>query len=329
MYYRILILSILLFAFGCQKKGCQIPEGAAEIPVTVEIERLEQPFFKIRSKEEVTQFLKSHPLFARKFLQQGQLPDSVLQNSLYGLATNPELKKLASEAEQKFGKMEKEKEQLETAFKIIKYHYPDFKEPQVKTFVSGLSQDLLVTDSLLVLGIDFFIGKKASYRPDTYEYILSRYERDYIVPSAMLLLSNKFNKASFLERSLLAEMISAGKAYYFVKTVMPCTPDSLIIGYSAQKLADVNHNEGKIWAHFIEKSLLYEKSPFVVNKYIGERPNTPEIDATAPGRIGTWVGWQIVKKYMERNPDVTLPELMANDDFQKIFDESKYKPERR
>ncbi len=329
MYYRILILSIVLLVFGCRDKGCQIPDEAADIPVTVEIERLEGPFFEIKSKEDAAKFMNEHPLFARKFLQKGQIPDPVLLNSLQGLATNAELRKLKDEAVQRFGKMEQEKEQLETAFKVLKYYYPDFKEPQVKTFVSGLSQDLLVTDSLLVFGIDFFIGKKASYRPDTYDYILSRYERENMVPAAMLLLSNKYNKANFLDRSLLSEMITAGKAYYFVKTIMPCTPDSLIIGYSDQKLADVKHNEGKIWAHFIEKSLLYEKSPFVVNKYIGERPNTPEIDASAPGRIGTWVGWQIVKKYMERNPDVTLPQLMANDDYRKIFDGSKYKPEKR
>jgi hypothetical protein len=45
--------------------------------------------------------------------------------------------------------------------------------------------------------------------------------------------------------------------------------------------------------------------------------------------LGTWVGWQIVRKYMDRNPKVTLQELMADDDYQKIFNESKYKPEKR
>jgi gliding motility-associated lipoprotein GldB len=330
MYYRLLIVATIVLLFSCKKKACELPEEIARIPVNVEIERLERPFFAASSKQEIAQFLNEHPLFAERFIQRKGYPsDSVLINSMYALATNPELKALANEADQTFGDMAREKQQLETAFKSIKYYYPEFKEPQVKTFVSGLSQDLLVSDSLLVFGIDFFIGKDASFRPDTYDYILKRYERANMVPAAMLLLSNRYNKTNFLDRNLLAEMINTGKAYYFVKAIMPCAPDSTIIGYSGQQLADVNHNEGRIWAHFVEKSLLFEKSPFVVNKYIGERPNTPEVDPTSPGRLGTWVGWQIVRKYMDRNPKVTLQELMADDDYQKIFNESKYKPEKR
>lgn len=330
MYYRLLLLATIVLLFSCKKKGCDIPEEIERIPVQVEIERLEKPFFEASSKQEIAQFLDENPMFADRFLQRKGYPsDSALINAMYALATNPELKKLASEADQVFGDMAQEKQQLETAFKSIKYYYPEFQEPQVRSFVSGLNQDLLVSDSLVVFGLDFFIGKDASYRPDTYEYILARYERPNMVPAAMLLLSNRFNKTNFLDRNLLAEMVNTGKAYYFVKSIMPCTPDSTIIGYSGQQLADVNHNEGRIWAHFVEKSLLFEKSPFVVNKYIGERPNTPEIDPTSPGRLGTWVGWQIVRKYMERNPQVTLQELMADSDYQKIFNESKYKPEKR
>jgi gliding motility-associated lipoprotein GldB len=333
MYYRLLILVILLSVFGCRERGCEVPEEIAKIPVNVQIERLEKPFFQSTSKQDIAAFLNKHPDFANKYMQRRSYPnDSVLVNALYALATNTELKKLEGEAEKTFGDMKPQEQQLETAFKVIKYYYPAFQVPEVKTFVTGLGSigsDLFVSDSLLVFGIDYFIGEKASYRPDTYEYILSRYRKENMVPGAMLLLSNKFNQASMQDRSLLSEMINAGKAYYFVQTVMPCTPDSLIIGYSKQQIADVNYNEGRIWAHFIEKGLLYEKNPLAINKYIGERPETPEIGATAPGRLGTWVGWQIVRKYMERNLDVTLPELMAETDVQKIFEKSKYKPEKR
>ncbi|TXK37261.1 gliding motility lipoprotein GldB [Pontibacter qinzhouensis] len=329
MYYRLLILVSVLFVYGCRQSTCGIPAAAEKIPVQVEIERLEARFFQDTSKQALAEFVQNQPDFVANFFRRSQLrSDSVLVNALHGLATNPELRKLGKEAEAKFGDMQQERQQLEAAFKVIKYYYPNFAVPEVKTFVSGLSQDFLITDSLLVLGIDFFIGQDASYRPDVYDYILRRYERANMIPTAMLLLSNQYNQTSQTERNLLSEMINTGKAYYFVESVMPCTPDSSIIGYSRKDIADVFHNETKIWAHFIEKGLLYEKNPFVVTKYIGERPNTPEIDATAPGRIGTWLGWQIVRKYMERNPNITLPELMAETDHQKIFNASKYKPQK-
>lgn len=333
MYYRFLLLATLLLAFGCKDNGCELPDEIAQIPVNVEIERLERPFFAADSPEDIVTFLNANPHFAEKYLQADSYPsDSLLASQLYQLATNPALDTLAQQAAQRFGDMEEEQQQLERAFKVVKFHYPEFHVPEVKTFVTGLGSmgnDLFVSDSLLVFGLDYFIGKNASYRPQVYDYILSRYEREKMVPSAMLLLSDRFNQTDPSDRTLLAEMLNIGKAYYFVESVLPCTADSAIISYSAQQIADVNRNEGRIWAHFIEKGLLYEKSPFVVNKYVGERPNTPELDATAPGRIGAWVGWQIVRRYMERNPELTLPELMAETDYRKILNESRYKPERR
>ncbi|GAB3822945.1 gliding motility lipoprotein GldB [Pontibacter rugosus] len=330
MYYRLFILALLLFAFGCGSDSCELPEEIAQIPVTVEIERMEKSLYGASSEAEVAAFLRENPLFAEKYLQIPQDSDQV--KALYELSTNPALDSLAQQSMETFADMKEQQQQLERAFKVIKYHYPEYHVPQVKTFVTALGSlgnDLFVSDSLLVFGIDYFIGPKAKYRPQAYDYILSRYEPEKMVPAAMLLLSNRFNKTNFADRTLLAEMIGMGKAYYFVQSVLPCIPDSLIISYTGQQIADVNHNEGRIWAHFLEKELLFEKAPFVVNKYIGERPNTPEVDATAPGRIGTWVGWQIVRRYMERNPDVTLPELMAETDYRKIFNESKYKPEKK
>jgi hypothetical protein len=61
-------------------------------------------------------------------------------------------------------------------------------------------------------------------------------------------------------------------------------------------------------------------------KFLGDRPKTLEVGEQCPGRIGQWVGWQIVKKYMETHPDVSLPQLMQMNDAEKIFKESRYKP---
>jgi hypothetical protein len=128
---------------------------------------------------------------------------------------------------------------------------------------------------------------------------------------------------------MLGEMVQLGKALYFTERVLPCTPDSVLIGYTAKELSNLQYNEGKVWAHFIEKNLIYNTSPFTIQKYVSERPNVPEIDKTAPGRIGAWVGWQIVRKYMDTHPEVTLAQLMANKDPQAILNESRYRPKRR
>ena len=57
-----------------------------------------------------------------------------------------------------------------------------------------------------------------------------------------------------------------------------------------------------------------------------ERPKTLEIGDKCPGRIGEWLGWEIVKKYAE-GQNVPLHTLMENPDAQRIFMQSKYKPQ--
>ena len=326
----IIFLLTLFVILSCNRKQCEINPEIAKIKVDIKAERLEKPFFQARTEADIRGFLRANQSFAQKYLQVAQYPDeATLVSSLVKMNQEPNLQKFAGEVEQKIGNITAVENDLETGFKHLKYYYPNTTVPAVKTFISGLlGPDLLVSDSLVVLGIDYFAGKEASYRPQQPEYILKRYEKPYMVPAVLLQLSAKYNK-TLPERSMLAQMIDFGKSFYFTQRMLPCTPDSLIIGYTDQEIADVRFNEGKIWAHFIEKSLLYETNHFRTTKYIGERPNIPEIGKNCPGRIATWVGWQIVRKYMDENPAVTLQQLMQETDAQKIFTQSRYKPKRR
>jgi len=302
----------------------------AQVPVDVRIERLEKPFFQIRKPADAQAFIGQAPLFARQFLLRRQYPsDSVLAGQLTRLATNDGLRRFAAETQAAFGDFKPEEAQLRGAFQHIKFYFPDFRVPPVYTFISGLSQDVLVNDSVMVLGLDFFAGPKASYQPNVPGYMLRRYRRPYLVPQAVLQISNKYVKQNFADRTLLNQMVQLGKSYYFLEKVMPCTPDSLKIGYTGRELAGVAYNEQKIWAYLLTNKLLYQTQPFVTQKYIGERPTTPEIGKEAPGRIGAWVGWQIVRAYMAENPTITLPQLLAEEDAQKILNASKYKPRKR
>lgn len=301
----------------------------SRIPVEVRLTRLEKPFFHIQQPADALTLLERNPVFARQFLLRRQYPsDSLLTNQLTRLATNEGLRKLGHDVDQVFGDMKPEEAMLRTAFQHVKHYFPDFQPPPVYTFVSGLSQDLLVKDSLMVLGLDFFAGPKASYRPSVPSYILKRYARPYLVPQAVLQISNKYLKQDFADRTLLNQMVQLGKSYYFLERTLPCVPDSLKIGFSQRQLDAAAYNEARIWLHFVTKKLLYQTQPFLVQKYVGERPKVPEIGKECPGRIGAWVGWQIVRAYMAENPDITLPQLLAETDAQKILAGSKYKPKK-
>ena len=322
------VILCLLLAFSCGRKECKIKKEIAEIPVDVNIVRLDQALFSIESQEALAEFLDEYPVFSDVFLQKAQYPNQALfVDNLFQLINDPHIDTLYQETQTLFGDASELKEELTTAFKHLKHYYPDFTPPKIYTAITGLNNDLYVSDSLIVIGLDYYLGDEATFRPiDLPDYILKRYRKEYIVPSITLLLSKKYNETDYGNKSMLADMIFYGKSYYFASQMMPCTPDSLLIGYTAQEMRDVQENEDIIWGNFIHNELLYETSHIMKNKFLGERPRIHEIGPKCPGRIGAWVGWEIVKQYMDKNKK-SLPELMRNSNAQQLFTESKYRPD--
>src|SRR5690606_40108491 len=89
-------------------------------------------------------------------------------------------------------------------------------------------------------------------------------------------------------------------------------------------------NESYIWRFFIEENLLYSSDSKLGNRFINLAPFSKfylEIDNESPGRIGQWIGWQIVRSYMENNPKTAIIDLFKMD-AKEIFEKSKYKPKK-
>lgn len=218
--------------------------------------------------------------------------------------------------------------ELDRAYRRVKKVYPDFEPPKVQAVYSGFGKDIYLTDSLLIIGLDYYLGEEASFRPNVYDYLRVRLTPDHLVPQLLQFTSLKFNQTKSGKRTILEEMIYYGKAMEFTSEVVPCAADSVIMGYTGKEFADATVSEGVIWAHFLERKLLYSDIPSNITKYIDERPGIPEIDKNCPGRIGQWLGWQIVKAYREEK-GLSITELMNETDAQKILTQSKYRPRSR
>ena len=324
-------LTISLLFFGCgEKEACKDALDVSAIKASVKIERIENELFKNKSKEGIRAYLQKDKLLANKFFNLNQYPtDSLIVNSLYNTLNHPSLDTVYKETQAVFGDMKDVEADLEDAFKNIKFHFPDFYIPKVKTIITGLNNDLYVSDSLIVIGLDFFLGPKGTYIPNIPNYVLKRYQKQYLVSIIVALVSQKYNQVNMLDKSLLAEMLYYGKSYEFVKTMMPCTNDSIILGYDKQEVIDCDNYESVIWANFVQNNLLFKTDHFTVNKFVGESPKTYEIGDKCPGRIGRWVGWKIIQKYRAENPEVSIQALMKNNDVKKIFEASKYKPDKK
>ena len=314
--------------FSCQSDSCRAIPDLSSTRVSVSLIRWDDVLFKAQSSQDIEKLLYQYPDFARTYLHSDDYPaDSVLARQYYQLINNPSIDTLRQQTEEAFGDDADLREDFTQAFRLIKYYFPTFVAPAIYTAFTGLGtfgDDLLVTDSLVVVSTEFFVGPSARYRPQTHDYILHRYQPLSVVPGCLLLLSDRFNATDLNDQSLLAEMIYYGKSYYFVRQTMPCLPDSTLLGYTSEQMRLVEENRQLIWSHFVDNELFFKTDQTTKTRYLGDRPGTAEINNRLPGQIGRWLGQQIVQAYAERS-GASLPEVMRQD-AQQIFTQARYRP---
>ena len=132
------------------------------------------------------------------------------------------------------------------------------------------------------------------------------------------------------DRTFLARMIYEGKKLYLNDLIIPHVPIEDRIAFTKEEFNWALENEKYVWQYFIEKQVLYQTQLEWVQRFIEPAPFSKfylQLDNETPGRIGSWLGWQIVNSYMIQFPETPLDELLKMS-AQKLFNLSKYKPKR-
>lgn len=307
----------------CLNKS-HIYHSKLELPIA----RLEKDLFQLSTQEEIKTFLQSNPPFSQHFLGiHSDYEEETMIKKLYQLVHDTAMQELYQAVMEVFEDFTPIQQQLETAFRYFQVYYPNAPLPKIATFITGMGTDLYVEPNLIVIGLDYFLGESARFRPlKTPQYILRTYQAEYIVPKILLLFSQHFQKNAPTDHTLLHDMLAYGKAYYFTKALLPQVSDHIILGYTPEQLADTKRNQHIVWEHFIEYQLLYETNHLIKKRYLGNRPFTAEIGPKCPVNIGGWLGWEIIQQYMQRHPSMTLDKLMQYTDARQLLIDSKYRP---
>ncbi len=219
---------------------------------------------------------------------------------------------------------------FEKAFGRLKSEIPEFVAPQVYTYVSGFDFQYPVkyTDSALIIALDMYLGSDYSGYPGLGIplYISERLTPQHILPDCIKEIGMSMIKTKKTP-VLLDAMIEEGKALYFTDLILPETSDYLKIGYTKAQYEWCADNEDNIWSFLIENELLYSTEARSMSLFMTDGPFTASFSQESPSRTGTWLGWQIVKKYAEKTK-IGLKELMANTNSQEILEKSGYKPKK-
>lgn len=315
-----LILVFFLFFNACQDEFTN-ESDVESISVSISFDRFDLKFYD-QPPEVIPELKKKYP-----FLFPKQFSDSVWINrqkdSLQLL--------LQSEVNKTFKNIELFERDVNHLFKHIKYLFPFAKIPRVITLTNNVDYQIktVYSDSLLLISLDTFLGSENHLYDGIPSYIRKELDPKYITVQ----IADKFG--AFIippveDRTFLARMIYEGKKLYLHDLLLPHVPVEDRIVYTKEEFNWALENEKYVWQYFIEKQVLYQTQLEWVQRFIEPAPFSKfylQLDNETPGRIGSWLGWQIVNSYMTQFPETPLDELLKISS-QKLFNLSKYKPNR-
>lgn len=312
----------------------------SKVQLNLKIERFDQEMASLSPINVATKVPALHKKYGRfyndymeRMLEVGSTSDTAYYKLLRVLLQNKDYLELKSSVASTFPNLDQTEIELNDAFKHILYYYPKQKPPRLITFLSGFAVQTPIGNDYIGIGLDMFLGADSKFYPalrqNLPQYITRRFTPQNITPRVVevFIRENMFPEED-KDRSLLSKAVYNGKILYCMGAMMPNVADTLKIGYKTKQLEWCKNNEASIWAYFLDNDLLYETDYLKIQKYLSEAPFTPGLgnqSESAP-KLGVWIGWQIVKRYMDKNPKMTLQQLMAEKDAQRILRLSNYKP---
>lgn len=330
-----LIAAFSLFACN-NKEG--IPD-VSSIKVDIPVERFDNSFFSIDSNDisnGLRKVQQQHPDFYTDFMQNILGVSGVDTNQNTILVTKEFLRgylPVYDSLQLKYKKTDWLQKELEKAFQYVKYYFPHYKTGKAILFTGPFdAPGVASVNAGIAIGLQQFAGKDFSVyqSPMGQElfpiYISKRFAPEYITANCMKAVVEELFPDKSGDKPLIEQMIEKGKRWYLLDKFLPATPDSIKTGYTNKQLSWCSENEGLIWSYLVKNEDLNSLSPAVLQTYIGEAPFTQGFSQeSSPGNIGQWIGWQIIKKFVAKNPDM-LPQDIMRAEAKKILDEAKYKP---
>ena len=250
------------------------------------------------------------------------------KNELLQFTAHPDMREAYDTLIEKYPNIDFLEKELTIALSKYSKHFPKKKIPTLITYFSGFNFGVVTNDTVLAIGLDYFLGKNCSFykRLNSPEYMKEMNQQRFILPFCFEAIANNEFGQFDNRTDFLSQMIFKGKIMYFLDLVLPEISAADKLRYSKTQFNWCQENEKNIWTFFIEKELLFSTEIKRFNSYVNYAPFAKGMPKDAPGRIAYFVGWKIVNDYMENNPTSSLQALMQNTNSQEILQQSGYKP---
>ncbi len=336
---RIIVFAACCLFFSCNDINKK--PDVSNIKVSMKLQRFEQGLFAMDSASlynHLDSLLASYPTFGDVFMQavlncDPRWSQDTLTSYIYSFTGSPEYRSLYDTAEIIFKDFTPYQAEIEKGIRYQKYYFPQYHSPEkIITYIGPLDgRGDGLWDDALAIGLHHHLGKQSSFYQSewlqsTYPpYITRRFEPDNIAVNCMSSIIQDMYPENAEDSALVVQMIEKGKRLFLLQQFLPDYREYQLIGYTEGQLKDCYAHEAMIWNFFTQNELLQNSDYNAIKNYVTEGPKTQELGDASPGNIGSFVGWQIVKRFMKKNGKTKLDQLMGIN-AEQLLNEAKYKP---
>ena len=320
------IITCFLFTWGCKQRT-----QADNPSIDINIERLDVELFSDKSggvdalKEKFGDFFD---LYTEEIIGIGNSSDPDFETNLNAFRTFKTVETALEKVSKTYPDTDDLNKKATEAFNLYKRLFPDMQIPKIYSYIAArFDQPLFIRNGILAIGLDNYLGDREFYSMlGIPNYISANKTGEQILPDCIHWLLVENIPYDSPTDNLISRMIYQGKIIYAAKSILPDVPDSVINGFTNEQMKWCEINEGKMWLHLIENKLLFETDYFTLVKLTEDAPTTSIFPAESPGKACIWIGYRIVNNYMKNNKNVSITELMRDNDAVKITEKAKYKP---
>ncbi len=337
--FFLVLLIASTFSSCTLNKGKNIPD-VSHIDVNLKIHRFEKDLFTLDTlnmDQSMDSLRAKYSTFADFYFDiilgtmGANRNTSSFNDYISGFINFPPVKKLYDTTMQAFPDLDFIEKELTQGFQYLNYYIPNYPIPKIYTMISEYRFGVVLPpdEHAVAIGLDLFFGPDypVYYQnpPALPKYITQNLKRENIPVKVFKALTEDYLGDPAGNR-LIDQMIHNGKKLYLLDLLLPRTPDSLKLEFTAEQTEWCKDNESEMWFYFISEELLYEEDFKIIRKFVEHSPHSPGMPPEAPGRTANFIGWQIVNTYMQKFPETTINDLLQLNDAQAFLDKAKYRP---
>lgn len=328
MYKVVGVLFLVLCIQSCSKDRLLIPVPANE--VSINYHRLDLDLANCTSMDAIEELNNRYKItipeiyafYVGACLRSGSIDDTLIYSNLLLFTQDEFMQKVHNEIKGEFASTTTFQDEINTAFRYLSYYFENGKLPRDVVFYnSTFTNSVVSSDAEIGVGIERYLGAeseviKALPEQSFFQYIKNQMEPRFMVRDIMMswIGANYFSPID--DNSTIAEqLVEWGKMYYITEATIPSEQKSVLLRYTEEEFAWANKNEFAFWRYLVEGEYLFKREQKIALNIFGEAPFTAglPIDEKASPRLGHFLGWKIVKMYMDSNENTSVQELIELD----------------